>query len=331
MDEQGEATDGSRLPTWGSHLWRIRYEGGGWEHLLAVPEALIAVSGVGRYIYALGYFDHVLYQYDTENGQVRSTHVGAAGGHISRNFLSDERGHAYVSRLRTIGNATESLETTLVEFDETLHEVAETPIDHYTQTLDDDSHGITGIAYLEDHSMVFATDQGYLYRIEPRRDGPSSVEPLGFLNPAGECYAPSLFAENGGDRVEGATSRTVAGQTLLEWNSFDLKTRSSEARPLPPVIVAGEILRNVALYGSITRDDIGRYYLAGVYTDGGRSRPIVVKLNQLGGKRTTRTGSGFIRECRFLRGLSPHDPRGGAGTGGRASPIGAGKLSGTVS
>ena len=133
MDEQGEATDGSRLPTWGSHLWRVRPDGGDWEHLLAAPEGLIAVAGGGPFIYALGYFDHALFQYDCRTGSVRSVRVGAEGGHISRNFLADDRGHAYVPRLRryTIGGEA-AMRTTLVEYDEALRERNETPIRHYS-------------------------------------------------------------------------------------------------------------------------------------------------------------------------------------------------------
>ena len=99
MDEQGEHENGSKLPTWGSHLWRLQPDGDRWEHLLAAPEGLIAVSGGARWIYTLGYFKHILYQYDTTNGKVNSIVVGSVDGHISRNFLSDQDGHVYVPRL----------------------------------------------------------------------------------------------------------------------------------------------------------------------------------------------------------------------------------------
>ena len=163
------------MPTWGSHLWRIHPEGGDWEHLVSVPEALIAVSGAGRHIYALGYFGHMLYQYDPMTREVRSVRVGAEGGHISRNFLSDENDHVYVPRLQQLGSDPNRMGTTLVELDGRLKELAETPIRHYTMTRQDDSHGIIGILYLADHSLVFATDQGFLIRIIPARDGPAGV------------------------------------------------------------------------------------------------------------------------------------------------------------
>ena len=61
MDEKGEEADGNRLPTWGSHFWRLSPSTNHWEHLLHVPEGVIAIAGMERWIYALGYFGHVLY------------------------------------------------------------------------------------------------------------------------------------------------------------------------------------------------------------------------------------------------------------------------------
>jgi hypothetical protein len=71
MDESGENSDGSRLPDSGGHLWRIG-PSGRWEHLAVAREALIAVAGGGRFVYALGYFNHVVYQYDTQTGAVNA-------------------------------------------------------------------------------------------------------------------------------------------------------------------------------------------------------------------------------------------------------------------
>ena len=70
----------------------------------ATPEALIAVATGGPYVYSLGYFNHVLYQFDTRTKRIRSVAVGAAGGHVSRNFFVDDRGHAFVSRVTRSGS-----------------------------------------------------------------------------------------------------------------------------------------------------------------------------------------------------------------------------------
>jgi hypothetical protein len=275
MDEQGESTDGGRLPTWGSHLWRIRPEGGDWEHLLSAPEGLIAVSCVGRRVYALGYFDHVLYQYDCATGKVLSTHVGAAGGHISHNFLSDERGHVYVPRLRAAAGDPDRLTTTLVEYDDQLHELAETPIRHYTQTRFDDSHGLLGILYLADRSMVFATDQGYLYRITRLPGGPALVEPLGWFHPDGESSVGSLFTDDGKSHLLGLSRKGPNNPNRYEWLVFDLSTRTSRAVPLQTPRIDGQAPREVLLYGSITRDNAGRFYLGGTY-DGSENRSLPI-------------------------------------------------------
>ncbi len=45
MDESGENPDGSTLPTWGGHLWRLQRAGLPWEHLASARQALIAVAG----------------------------------------------------------------------------------------------------------------------------------------------------------------------------------------------------------------------------------------------------------------------------------------------
>ncbi len=100
MDETGERADGSQLPLWGSHFWRYNPLADHWEHLFSAPEGLIAVSGVGRWVYALGYWGHVLYQYDTLTGQTRHIRVGSEGGHISRNLVADRNGHVYVPRVK---------------------------------------------------------------------------------------------------------------------------------------------------------------------------------------------------------------------------------------
>lgn len=272
MDEQGEKEDGSRLPTWGSHFWRLRPGNTEWEHLFAAPEGLIAVNGIGRWIYALGYFEHVLYQYDTQTGRTRWIRVGSAAGHISRNFLADERGHVYVPRLRMSPIADPSADqsrftATLVEFDETLQELAETPLEHYLPLNAPDAHGITGIAYGADQSLYFTTHVGQLYRITPSSSGPATVEPLGWFHPRGPAYAPSLFSWDGGDTLVGVAQREGEPH---EWVTFDLRTRTATAQPLEIEGLPGNLL----LYGSLTRDNGGVCYLAGMQS----AAPVLLRV-----------------------------------------------------
>jgi hypothetical protein len=283
MDEQGEHTDGSRLPTWGSHLWRLRLPEYRWEHLLAAREGLIAVAAAGRWIYALGYFNHQLYQYDCRTGQTQSVAVGALGGHISRNFFCDARGHAYVPRLKEAPGG-QRMATTLVELDPEMREVMETPLGFYTQTRDDDSHGLTGVQPMADGSVVFVTDQGYLHRVVPQDDRPADVQMLGWFHPRGRALVESLFTSDGRRQVMALASRNTAGEPPLEWLVHNLTTRTSVATPvaLPPW--DGPMLQNPTLYGSITRDNQGDCYLGGFGMYQGRSLPLLVRLG-----RTTRS------------------------------------------
>lgn len=270
MDEEGEKTDGSRLPTWGGHLWRLRLPDYRWEHLLATPEALIAVAAAPRYIYALGYFDHVLYQYDCRTGATRSRRVGSVGGHISRNFLTDARGHVFVPRLREKPSAATGLATTLVEMDTRLQEVGETPIGHYIMTRDDDSHGITGVQPLADRSLVFTTDQGFLYRVRPRGEGRAAVEELDWFHPRGKTYFASLFTYDGVQHLMGLSFR----QDRYEWVVFDLLIGLSETAPVALPSYEGQPVKQLSLYGSATRDNQGNFYMGGAHNRG----PVLIQL-----------------------------------------------------
>lgn len=277
MDEEGEKTDGSRLPTWGGHLWRLRLADHSWEHLLATPEALIAVEAAPGFIYALGYFDHVLYQYDCRTGATRSRHVGSAGGHISRNFLADARGHVFVPRLRATARAASALAATLVEMDARLQDVAETPLGHYTMTRDDDSHGITGVQPLADRSLVFTTDQGFLYHVRPRGAGRAAVEEIDWFYPHGKTYVASLFTYDGERYLTGLWH----DQDRYEWVVFDRKLGLSQAVPVALPSHEGKPLQQLTLYGSATRDNKGNFYVGGAHNRG----PVLIQLARPTGSR----------------------------------------------
>ena len=270
MDEEEESAKANRLPKWGSHLWRLRPGEDAWEHLLSAPEALIAVGGVGRWVYALGYWDHVVYQYDTSTGSVRSARVGSTGGHVSRNVLTDRRGHAFVPRVSTSAQ-NEEISATLVELDTALQFVAETPLYEYLGPRLGRSHGVIGVSYMEDGTIVFATHVGYLYKVVPWPDGPASVVPLGWFHPGGRAYTPSLFTYAGQRYLVGVAR---APGKPFEWVVYDLKERNSFALPL-----ATDGMRGLLLYGSITRDPQGRFYIAGRRADpeGGR-RPVLLQV-----------------------------------------------------
>lgn len=268
MDEKGEASDGSQLPIWGSHLWRVDPRSDRFEHLAAVPEGLIAVSGSGNWIYALGLFDHVLYQYNVSTNELNSVRVGAIGGHISRNFMTDQRGHAFVPRLSYFGppaklpknplQKSEDVKVELVEFDTNLREIGSTPIEHYLTNSYWSSHGITGITRMTNGTVVFTTAAGYLYRILPgQNEQPGIVQSLGSFHPEGGSYAPSLF-QLGDDLVGGIVER----DSSFEWVEYNLASYHSRKYEFPiPKIVGGG--NGLLLYGSQSQDAFGGSYVVG--------------------------------------------------------------------
>ena len=295
MDEAGELENGDRLPTWGSHLWRLRLPENRWEHLAAVPEGLIALSGGGEWIYALGYFGHVLYQFNTRTSALRSVRVGSIGGHISRNFIVDDRGHAYVPRLRWATapppraqpwQKPEQVTVTLVEFDAALRQVGETRLEHYVSPVVYADHGIVGVVYLADRSMVLATAVGYLYHIVPSVTGPAQVRPLGWFHPNGSAYTPALFTPDGarslvGIAMGGHSPNAIRHNIPFEWLIYDMASgkRAAALLPLTGPTCSGRA-QDVLLYGSITRDNAGAYYLAGRCIRQGRKYPVLLKVTK---------------------------------------------------
>jgi hypothetical protein len=275
MDEEGESEDGSRLPTWGSHLWRLRLPDNRWEHLLAAPEGLIAAAAGGEYVYALGLFDHVLYQYHVPTGQVRSVTVGSVEGHISRNFLADHRGHAYVPRLWKQGK---TVAAALVEFDTALREVEMTPLTNYVHPPLQQDHGIIAVQQLRDRSLVFGTHKGFLYRIRPRDTGPAEVTALGWFYPQEPAYVASLFTYDGERHLLGLSMNTLKGTAPYRWVVYDLDTQTSRATPMEFPTGPGPSLEKWLLYGSMTRDDRGDFYLGGMVERDRQPGPVFVRL-----------------------------------------------------
>jgi hypothetical protein len=253
--------------------------------LAATPEALIAVAGGDRFIYALGYFGHVLYQYDTRSGQMRRLEVGSVDGHISRNFLADYRGHVYVPRLRAepIG-AGRRIIVSLVEFGTDLQQVSETPIEADRYLEDNDatgSHGIVAFQPMADRSIYFTTHRGYLFRVVPPEltagvsaQAPARLTPVRSLSPDGPTYAASLFTPDG-MRTLFALAHTSAGP--YQW--LTCATDEEPCRPAPFVVPGMDpaALTRTSLYGSATRDAQGGHYVVGI-TPGQALEPIVLRV-----------------------------------------------------
>lgn len=260
MDEKGEDERKGVLPTWGGHLWRISLKDYQWEHLRSVPQALIALGAGGGYVYALGYWDHVLWQYSTRDGKVRSVKVGAPAGHISRNLIVDRRGHAFVPRVTVTPGG---MQAALVEFDTELKELRSTPLPYYGESSPIDSHGIVGLSRLPDGRIAFVTHNGFLSVIQPpEHAGAAEVTHLGFLHPDGPKHVPSMFLDDSGRVLMAAVGKGY--DRPYEWLAYDLVTGIQRIGPLEVVKPAGLRLGRASLYGSVCRDSAGACYVGGV-------------------------------------------------------------------
>jgi hypothetical protein len=291
MDEEGEHEDGSQLPRWGGHLWRMSLDTHKWEHLLATPEALIAVGAGDRFIYALGYFGHVLFQFDTKSRAVKRSPIGSVGGHVSRNLVVDYRGHAYVPRVRgeTEALGRPPLNVSLVELGTDLQEVKATPLEteHYFEGSPTDMHGITGVQEMADGSWYFTTHVGFLYHIQPPprsadvdHADAAAVTRVGWLHPNGAMYVASLFTTDGSDTLL-ALSHNVIGQGATgryQWLTFELKTGVSRVAPFVVASLDEAVTSRSSFYGSSTRDAQGHHYVVGVTPTGTRTVPIVLRV-----------------------------------------------------
>jgi hypothetical protein len=269
MDETGEEEDGSKLPTWGGHLWR-RGPSGVWEHLASTPQALIAVATGGSYVYSLGYFDHVLYQFDTRTKRLRSVTVGAAGGHVSRNFFVDDRGHAFVSRITATTAANPR--AALVEFDTDLKEIGTQPLGEYFEGSPSDSHGIVAVSPDGGHGWFFTTGKGRLYHEEPGATGAFSLADLGWIHPAGPRYPASMFRDDRSGSLYAVTMPSHNGGTAFEWIARPTTGKTTVARF--PYGATPDFPMAALVYGSMTRDSNGRLYVVGTMA----YKPLVLQV-----------------------------------------------------
>jgi hypothetical protein len=261
-DQQGQTDGDSTPPAFGGHLWRMRLSDRRWEHLLRTPEALVAVAASARDVYALGYFDHVLYRYDVVTGDAASCKVGKLSGHVSHNLFVDGRGDVHVPRLDRFGKST--LSASLVEFDGSLREIATLRMEHYLEADLQNSRGIVAFHPVGERDVVFATGAGRLYRLVVPQRGDSHLEDLGPYDTSFTREITTMFLDDAGRSVWGVVDSGQSGRVDLITRS--LTHPSSSLLPLP----YGNHLEfpgRPRLYGSVTRDRQGWAYVVGALDD----------------------------------------------------------------
>jgi len=219
----------------------------------------------------------MLYQIQTDTAEVRSVKVGAIGGHISRNFLCDRRGHAYVPRIKAAQRGAPIV--TLAEYDTSLKQINETALKYYLSGRPLSAHGITGYAPLPDGSIAFLVSYGWLSLLTPSADGPAKLTDLGWFHPAGPRYTSILFADPTGRFLLGAARGDR--DRPYDWVIYDLKTRSQRLADFQISDPKGPRPEHAWLFGSETRDEEGNCYVVGVQPSGkgrGDEMPILLRV-----------------------------------------------------
>ncbi|MFC3120863.1 hypothetical protein [Agaribacter flavus] len=267
FDEQGESN--SRIPQYGGVLWRKLPERNEWEFVFSSDEALIALNSNGRYVYALGYWGHVLYQYDTELDSMRKIAVGSIPGHISRNFLVNRDGHVFIPKVYGEEPMVE-----LVEYSPKLHQVNTFPFDGYTHQGVFSNHGIVSYVNMKNGDIYFMTATGILHRIEQTKNGRSKVVNLGSLDEnGGNTYVGALFSPDGAEMIVGLGRDH--GDTNYYWILYNIAANTSVKYPILDVDLKGHLL-----YGSFTTDNNGNFYIVGSdRRDNSKHYPVIFKAS----------------------------------------------------
>jgi hypothetical protein len=271
-DEEGINEEKRTPPTFGGNLWRLNPKVGKWERLHTTRDGLIAACGGGRYIFAMGFFGHNVYRYDTKSGAIRTKFIDSHGRHVSRNFFADARGHVYVPRVRIGRDGKYS--ASLLEFNTEMLEIANTPLPYYNGNGDmGENHGIIAAIAGAPGRHYFATHIGRLHEVVYGSDAsPATINDLGWIHPAGSAYTASLFSLDGGKRLASAALRG----RKLEWVEFDIGSRQATVAPLDAKGTQG-----AALFGSGTVDAQGRMYVGGSEARaGGGNQPFLLQISR---------------------------------------------------
>ena len=271
-DENGVNSTKGILPTSGSHFWRKKPESENWEHLLATKEALIALNSDGRFVYALGYWNHVLYQYDTLSQRFNRRTVGSIKGHVSYNFIVDNNERVFVPKVERDANG--SILSSLMEYDSNLNLIDIHPIEHYWT---DDKHmrrGIVAYAHMKNGDVYFITGLGALYKLSVSNNDKRNLEFISFIDEANQPggYFPSLFSIDGSDFLVGLGK--LPDNKTYSWFIYQISSKTLVTYNL-------ETLDNsFLLFGSLTIDNEGNMYMVGAdSSDGVRQEPKIFQLS----------------------------------------------------
>ena len=173
---------------------------------------------------------------------------------------------------RVVREGSTTLKATLVELDAGLREVSSHPLPYYLERGLDDSHGIVAVHPDGGRGWYFATGKGRLYRVQPAPSGPSTLTDVGWYHPAGPRYIATMFRDQTRGTLHGAAMVPQTESRRFEWITRDSAGGATVA-PLP-IGDATQFSHPTMMYGSMTRDARGRFYVVG----GMRYKPVLLQI-----------------------------------------------------
>ncbi len=270
FDELGESASRGVLPTYGGHLWRKKPDSLEWEHLLATNEALIAVNTDGRFVYAMGYWGHVLYQFNTLNQRMNRVTVSKHKSHVSRNFIVTSHGDVFVPRISGSNNET----IDLVQYNSDLKEVTSHAMNEYLHPSWEFDHGIVSYSSMKNGDVYFATSIGAIYKLAKQANQQYQLtlqQTIADKDNVG-AYLPSMFTINGEDFIVGMGYHRIAKQYF--WYLYETTTNTVLTYELP------EMDKSTLVYGSSTKDNLGNMYMVGVdLSVSDKHKPTIIQLH----------------------------------------------------
>lgn len=148
------------------------------------------------------------------------------------------------------------------------------PLPDYASDRMMQNQGIVAYATLRDGTIAFLVGEGRLYTLQPTKEGSGRLSARGFMHPEGPARIKTLFSHNGESLLVSIAenARTTPG---MHWLIHELESGVSATKTFVAPLGGFNLI-----YGSMTRDDNGAFYVAGSLRQGSQpvNEPLLLRL-----------------------------------------------------
>ena len=146
------------------------------------------------------------------------------------------------------------------------------PLTDYFESGPDQSHGIVAVSPDGNDGWFFTTGKGRLYHETPGQAGPFTLIDMGWIHPARPRYAASMFRDEKSGTFYAVATSTGNGGRAFEWIA-----RAADGTTTVAPFPYGDALMfpgDAVVYGSMTHDFAGRFYVVGTMN----YKPVVLQV-----------------------------------------------------